>query len=93
MTTPDRLKAWRAERGLSLDAAGALVGVTGVTWRSWEQGDDRPRAHRRDAVQIATGIDRDDWSTDEERALLEHTREAIAALDASSTGSPVAEVA
>lgn len=82
MNTSDLLKAWRDSHGLSLEAAGATVGVTGVTWRSWEQNGDRPRPHSRAAVEIVTGISRDAWATAEELAVIEHARTARAALDA-----------
>lgn len=84
MKLSKRLKAWRDFRELSLDAAGALVMVKGVTWRSWEQGDDVPRQHYREALEIVTGIPAAEWQTDKERDVIDHARTAAAELAAAS---------
>lgn len=36
------LRGWRVERGLTQQAAGALIGVSGAAWSSWEVGSKAP---------------------------------------------------
>lgn len=38
-----KLAIWRHDRQLSLEAAGALVGVSGVAWSRYERGQRVPR--------------------------------------------------
>jgi len=45
-----RLAAHRAKLGLSAEAYGALIGVTGQSIYKWEAGKARPRASQLDAI-------------------------------------------
>ena len=83
-----RLQAWRESQDLSCDDAAALVGVSGVAWRQWERGPDRPRAAMRDAVEIATGIPSSAWETPTERAYLDAVRRRVSERAAGKSSSP-----
>jgi DNA-binding XRE family transcriptional regulator len=41
-TSPEDLRSWRTQRGLTQEEAGALIGVKGQTIRSWETGKRAP---------------------------------------------------
>jgi DNA-binding transcriptional regulator YiaG len=54
--SPRGLKAHRKRLGLSALDYGALVGVTGKTIYSWEQGGQRPRAAQLAAIVAIRGL-------------------------------------
>lgn len=43
MDGPALLKGWRSGKGLSQQAASALIGVSQNTWSDWESGAKQPR--------------------------------------------------
>lgn len=52
----DKIKQWRRDHSLSLEEAGALIGVSGVQWHRYEAGTRRLPAEKVIAVAEATGI-------------------------------------
>jgi len=51
------LKTWRAQKGLSLEEAGHLVGVTGQAWFTWETGEAFPTRHDHlETLSELTGV-------------------------------------
>lgn len=52
---PGLLKEWRAAKGLSQEAAAALVGVRQPTWSDWEHARKRPQIEQ--ALKIAEVTD------------------------------------
>jgi len=50
------LRAFRKRSGLSADECGAKVGVTGVTWRSYENGHRQVDADMALKIEKALGI-------------------------------------
>jgi transcriptional regulator with XRE-family HTH domain len=64
----DRLRAWRAERGLSQPDVAELIGCS-VPWVSQlERGLKLPGSIRLAlAIERVTGIDADDWPTPERK--------------------------
>lgn len=55
-----RLAAQRAKLGLSADAFGKLIGVSGQSVYKWESGKARPRASQLQAIASARGISKAD---------------------------------
>lgn len=49
------LKLWREARGLTLEAAAAPLGVTGVTFNRWELGEREPDFAAMAAIEDMTG--------------------------------------
>jgi len=64
--TIQELRVWRMSRGLTMEAAGALiriahddpndVGVSRVTWHSWERGAKIPSAAYMTELERVTGV-------------------------------------
>lgn len=52
----DKLRKWRSESGLSLEEAGALVGVSGVQWHRYETGTRAVAADKAAKLEGITGI-------------------------------------
>lgn len=52
----ENLRAWRRERNLNIEAAGDLVGVSGVQWSRYETGKRRIPAESLQAISEITGI-------------------------------------
>lgn len=54
----EHLKAWRAKRNLTLDAAADILNVHRATLIRWESGDPHCPVHRLDDVAEKTGLTR-----------------------------------
>lgn len=52
----EKLKTWRLGRGLNLDEAGQLVGVSGVQWHRYETGARRISSEKTPTISRVTGI-------------------------------------
>lgn len=52
----ENVRAWRAKQALSLEEAGALVGVSGVQWHRYETGARRISLDKLPAIARLTGI-------------------------------------
>ncbi|KKX29215.1 helix-turn-helix transcriptional regulator [Rhizobium sp. LC145] len=52
----EKIKHWRTERSLSIEAAGALVGVSGVQWHRYENGTRRIPAEKAPSISKLTGV-------------------------------------
>lgn len=52
----EKIRIWRRERKISIEAAGELVGVSGVQWSRYETGKRRIPAENLQAVSEVTGI-------------------------------------
>ncbi|WP_446718226.1 helix-turn-helix domain-containing protein [Ensifer sp. OTU672] len=52
----EKIRAWRRERKISIEAAGELVGVSGVQWSRYETGKRRIPAENLQAISEVTGI-------------------------------------
>lgn len=52
----EKLKTWRSGRGLSLDEAGQLIGVSGVQWHRYETGARRISSEKVPTISEVTGI-------------------------------------
>lgn len=52
----EKIRQWRSERAISIDEAGALVGVSGVQWHRYETGARKVSADKVPAVSRLTGI-------------------------------------
>lgn len=52
----EHLKSWRMERGLSLEEAGKLIGVSGVQWHRYEVGKRRVSTDKLAIISSVTGI-------------------------------------
>jgi len=46
------LKSFRAQKALTLEEAGGLVGVTRQQWHRWENADDFPFYHMADLARV-----------------------------------------
>jgi transcriptional regulator with XRE-family HTH domain len=51
-----KIRAWRKERNITIDAAGELLGVSGVQWSRYETGKRRVPAESVLALSKLTGI-------------------------------------
>lgn len=60
-TVGDHLKKARLLQGLARREAGAALGVSGATIKSWETGETAPRAGLRERVLRFLGYDPGDW--------------------------------
>jgi transcriptional regulator with XRE-family HTH domain len=60
------LKEWRVKHGLTLRAAGELLGVSHVRVMQYERGDNSPRLSTVDRIEAATKgeVTRMDWPKD-----------------------------
>ncbi|WP_226019502.1 helix-turn-helix transcriptional regulator [Novosphingobium sp. FKTRR1] len=61
------LKKWRLGKGLTLDAAAAMVGTTRPVWYNWEKGRRRPGANFMARLRDVTGLSADIFYPDTER--------------------------
>lgn len=52
----EKIRTWRREHKISIEAAGELVGVSGVQWSRYETGKRRVPAKNLRAVSRITGI-------------------------------------
>ena len=52
----EKIRSWRKDRAISIDAAGSLVGVSGVQWHRYESGARRIPAEKVALVSKLTGI-------------------------------------
>ncbi|MEJ8308566.1 helix-turn-helix domain-containing protein [Agrobacterium larrymoorei] len=52
----EKIKNWRTERSLTIEAAGALVGVSGVQWHRYENGTRRIPAEKVHSISKVTEI-------------------------------------
>lgn len=52
----DQLRDWRKAKGISIDEAGRLVGVSGVQWHRYEAGTRKVSDARLPDVSRVTGI-------------------------------------
>lgn len=52
----DRIKQWRLAQPLTIDSAGAMIGVSGVQWHRYEAGTRRIPAEKVAALSQVTGI-------------------------------------
>lgn len=52
----EKIKHWRRANALSLEAAGSLIGVSGVQWHRYEAGTRRVPGEKVLAVSEVTGI-------------------------------------
>lgn len=52
----EKIKHWRIAHTLTIEAAGALVGVSGVQWHRYENGTRRISAEKVPAISKVTGI-------------------------------------
>ena len=77
----EQLRDWRKARGITVEEAGKLVGVSGVQWHRYETGARRISSEKVPAVACATGIP------------AEELRPDLAALFAPSKATPEGEVA
>lgn len=50
------IRQWRREQSLSLEEAGALIGVSGVQWHRYEAGTRRIPAEKVHALSDVTGV-------------------------------------
>lgn len=64
MTTGEKLRAWRAKRGISQASAAALVGTTQRTWGQWESDGTTPEIDYCDAIEKLTSgaVTMKDWA-------------------------------
>lgn len=60
----EQIRKWRRANEISLDQAGALIGVSGVQWHRYEAGTRRIPAEKVAAVSEATGISPSDLRPD-----------------------------
>lgn len=60
----EKIRAWRRERGISIEAAGELVGVSGVQWSRYETGKRRIPAENVHVISRLTGISRHELRPD-----------------------------
>jgi Uncharacterized protein conserved in bacteria, prophage-related len=60
----EKIRHWRSERKLSIEAAGALVGVSGVQWHRYETGARRIPAEKVPAISKITGVSPHDLRPD-----------------------------
>lgn len=54
MPTPAEIKEARLKLSISQEKAGAIIGVTGRTWRRWERGDETMRSFFWELFQLKT---------------------------------------
>lgn len=52
------LREYREKNGLSCDEAGAKIGVKGVTWRSYENGNREVDGDMAKAIEEQCGVER-----------------------------------
>jgi transcriptional regulator with XRE-family HTH domain len=52
----EKIRTWRKERKISIEAAGDLVGVSGVQWSRYETGKRRIPAENVHVISKVTGI-------------------------------------
>lgn len=52
----EKIREWRASKSLSLEEAGALVGVSGVQWHRYETGTRRVSSEKVPSLSRVTGI-------------------------------------
>lgn len=52
----DKLRDWRKAKGIKIEEAGALVGVSGVQWHRYENGSRRVSVDKLPAMSRVTGI-------------------------------------
>jgi len=64
-----KLAAFLEKHGISQNAAGRALGVSGVTVHDWIAGTKRPATHRREAIATWTrdAVPADSWALDSER--------------------------
>lgn len=67
------LASFISDRGLKNADAARAVRVSDVTVHHWIRGTIRPRAEKRDALEVWTGgaVPATAWSKEEERALVD----------------------
>ncbi|MFY9350636.1 MAG: helix-turn-helix transcriptional regulator [Sphingobium sp.] len=53
---PQSLLEWRKAKGLLQEEAGAMAGVSKVSWGNWEMGRKPPRAAHLDRLSRLTGL-------------------------------------
>lgn len=92
-TTPgaDQLRAYfEAERGRQ-SALARRLGISQAAVSAWASGDSRPEPAYREALSVALNIPVEAWVNDDDRAIVERARAAVATADAAA--APVQEVA
>jgi len=52
----EKLRSWRKAKGISIDDAGKLVGISGVQWHRYEAGTRRVSPEKVADVSRVTGI-------------------------------------
>lgn len=91
-----RLKAWRAARGLSQKEASKLAGITQAAWCEYENGEKLPRVQQAVALAKLTAGDANAVTVEmfaEAERLRDAERRAASesgehpAIDASATGT------
>lgn len=60
----EQLRTWRSRQGLSVEAAGALIGISGPSWHRYETGRRRLPAERVLDIERITGISRHELRPD-----------------------------
>jgi transcriptional regulator with XRE-family HTH domain len=55
--TPNDLRAWRKARGLTQGGAANQLGVSRLTWQSWELGRRKPDRFKLAAISRLTEAD------------------------------------
>lgn len=95
MATPttgaEMLRAYcDGERGRQ-NALATRLDISQAAVSAWASGKSRPEPAYREALAVALGIPVDAWVTDDDRAIVERARAAVATADAAA--APVQEVA
>ncbi|WP_323012925.1 helix-turn-helix transcriptional regulator [Devosia sp.] len=67
----EKLKSWRIAEGLSLEGAGALLGISGVQWHRYEVGSRAIPHDRVLRMERITGISRHELRPDLSRIFVE----------------------
>ena len=57
VTKKTALRSFRARKGLTADECGEKVGISGITWRSYENGNRQVDADMALKIERAHGID------------------------------------
>lgn len=65
---------WLDDPGRSQAKFAAALGVGQPSVSLWVRGISRPEPHLREAIEIVAGIQRDAWTTSDERDAIEGVR-------------------
>lgn len=90
---PEKLKAWRKGRKLTLEEAGELVKATSTAWFEWERGENIPAVHTTVDIQKETDgrVTVEDWArlsrakAEARAALRRRSKRALSASQKTGT--------